>query len=97
MSVQKLEPCPTQALAFGVSDKGSGRPAVSQAPGIDDRFTVTCSCGQPLLGSAQRGRVQPPELGDPGLQVRSDRGMLGSGSDRRSDLLREGDEHTRER
>jgi hypothetical protein len=29
VSVQELEPCPTQALAFGVSDEGSGRPAVS--------------------------------------------------------------------
>ena len=66
VSVQKLEPRPTQAFAFGVSDKGSGRPAVSQAPGIDDRFTVTCSCGQPLLGWPRRGRIHPLELGDPG-------------------------------
>jgi hypothetical protein len=41
VSVQELERSPTQALAFGVSDEGSERPAVSQAPGTDVRFTVT--------------------------------------------------------
>ena len=41
VSVQELERCPTQALAFGVSDEGSEWPAVSQAAGTDARFTVT--------------------------------------------------------
>ena len=41
VSVQELEPCPTQALAFGVSDEGSERPAVGQAAGTDVQFTVT--------------------------------------------------------
>ncbi len=54
-------------LAFGVSDEGSERPAVGQAAGTDVRFTITGDCcGQPLLGSARRGRVHAPELGDPG-------------------------------
>jgi len=59
--------CPTQALAFGVSDEGSEWPAVSQAPGTDAQFTVTWDrCSQPLLGWPRRRRVHPPELGDPG-------------------------------
>jgi hypothetical protein len=41
VSVQELERCPTQALAFGVSDEGSERPAVSQAGGTDTPLTVT--------------------------------------------------------
>jgi hypothetical protein len=41
VSVQEFEPCPTQALAFGVSDEGSGRPAVTQALETEARFTVT--------------------------------------------------------
>ncbi len=67
----RLERCPTQALAFGFSEEGSERAAVGQAAGTDVRFTVTRdSCDQPLLGSARRGRVHAPELGDPGrLQV----------------------------
>ena len=70
VSVQKLERCPTQALAFGVSDEGSEWPAVSQATGTDARFTVTWDrCGQPLLGWPRRGRVHPPELGDPGAST----------------------------
>jgi hypothetical protein len=49
------------------STEGSKRPAVGQAAGTDVRFTITGDCcGQPLLGSARRGRVHAPELGDPG-------------------------------
>jgi hypothetical protein len=41
LSVRGLERCPTQALAFGVSDEGGERLAVSQAAGTDARFIVT--------------------------------------------------------
>jgi hypothetical protein len=41
---------------------------------------------EPTVEHQQADSVHPAELGDPGAQVRSDQGMLGSGSD----LLREG-------
>jgi hypothetical protein len=48
----------------------------------------------PRVGAAWSG--PPSWAGRSGrLQIRSDQGILGSGSDRRSDILREGDEHSR--
>jgi hypothetical protein len=46
VSGQELERCPTQALAFGVSDEGSERPAVGGAwddAGSPSRETVADS------------------------------------------------------
>jgi hypothetical protein len=47
LSVRGLERCPTQALAFGVSDEGAERLAVSQAAGTEgaERLAVSQAAG----------------------------------------------------
>jgi hypothetical protein len=56
VSVKELERCPTQALAFGVSDEGSEQPSVGQAAGTAARFTVT-------RDSLQLATPRPPRRG----------------------------------
>jgi hypothetical protein len=90
VSVQELERCPTQALAFGVSDEGSEQPSVGQAAGTAARFTVTRDSLQLAIPRPpRRWQVHPPELGDPGAStVEVIKGCwTASGSGRKSDLL----------